>query len=189
MVTGNQVLIKYELPKLNTIVTSNYSKTQWKGLYTKAINSYWTGQFVRDIKSKKSLCYLPTNKLRSGTVHSVWKGIEEVRQVKRCIIKARVLTGTYTMQAQHNVFSGTVDPTCPYCQLEPEDLRHMLCHCPAYQGDITVLRVLVCPDFIDIEIPELVPVISKIENLSRDFIYNIHVKRLRLKQTRGPMVV
>ena len=47
-----------------------------------------------------------------------------------------------------------------------------------------MLRVLVCPDFIDIEIPELVPVISKIENLSTDFIYNIHVKRLRLKQKR-----
>ena len=140
------------------------------------------------------------------------EGIEEVRQVKRCIIKARVLTGTYTLQAQRNVFSGTVDPTCPYCQLEPEDLRHMLCRCPAYHGDRvstvgrlkqiivqeaglntwnlhftawdTVLRVLVCPDFIDIEIPELVPVISKIEILSRDFIYNIHVKRLRLKQKR-----
>ena len=88
----------------------------------------------------------------------------------------------------------------------------MLCRCPAYHGDRvstvgrlkqiivqeaglntwnlhftawdTVLRVLVCPDFIDIEIPELVPVISKIEILSRDFIYNIHVKRLRLKQKR-----
>ena len=87
----------------------------------------------------------------------------------------------------------------------------MLCRCPAYHGDRvatvrllkqiivqeaglntwnlhftawdTVLRALVCPDFIDIKIPGLVSVISKIE-IARDFIYNIHVKRLRLKQKR-----
>ena len=68
----------------------------------------------------------------------------------------------------------------------------MLCHCQAYHGDRvstvgrlkqnlhftawdTVLRVLVCPDFIDIKIPELVPVISKIENLARDFIYQLYI--------------
>ena len=103
----------------------------------KAINNCgsWTRHFVNDIRSKKSLCYLQTRSLWIGTVHSVWKGIETVREVKRCIVKARILTGTYTLQAHRNIFSGKVDPTCPHCQLEPEDLRHMLCRYPAFYED------------------------------------------------------
>ena len=56
----------YSLPGLNEIVTSNVTKLQWKTVYTKAINSYWTRQFVKDIRSKKSLCYLKTHGLRIG---------------------------------------------------------------------------------------------------------------------------
>ena len=143
---------------------------------------------------------------------SVEKERETVRQVKRCIVKARVLTGTYTLQAHRAVFNRSVDPTCPHCQLETEDLRHMICRCPAYHQDRVstvellkqtivqeaglctwnlhfsawdiILRVLVCPDIIDNMIPELVPVISEIEQISRDYLYKIHVKRLRLQQKR-----
>ena len=205
-----QVLTKYQLPNLCEIVTSNFTKLHWKRLYTKAINSYWTRHFVNDIRSKKSLCYLQTRSLRIGTVHSVWKGIETVREVKRCIVKARILTGTYTLQAHRYIFSGKVDPTCPHCQLEPEDLRHMLCRCPAFYEDRVasvgllkqiivqesglhtwnlhfaewdnILKVLVCPDFILTILTDLESVISKLENLARDYFYKIHVKRLRLQQ-------
>ena len=39
------------------------------------------------------------------------KKIETVRQFKRCIVKARVLTGTYTLQAHRAVYNKNVDPT------------------------------------------------------------------------------
>ena len=135
--------------------------------------------------------------------YSVWKGIETVREVKRCIVNARILTGTYTLQAHCNIFSGKVDPTCPHCQLEPEDLRHMLCRCPAFYEDRVasvgllkqiivqesglhtwnlhfaewdnILTVLVCPDFILTILTDLESVISKLENLARDYFYKIHV--------------
>ena len=84
---------------------------------------------MNDIKSKKLLCYLQTCSLSISIVHSVWKKIETVKQVKRCIITARNLTGTYTLMAHHNVFNRTMDPTCPHCQLGPEDLQHMV-SCP-----------------------------------------------------------
>ena len=88
----SQVLTKYSLPMLSEIVTSNFTKLQWKTVYTKATNSYWTRQFVKDIKSKKSLSYLKTHSLRIGTVHSACKKIETVGQIKRCIVKARIFT-------------------------------------------------------------------------------------------------
>ena len=34
-----------------------------------------------------------------------------------------------------NVFNITVDPTCPYCQLEAEDMRHTVCRCPIFHDD------------------------------------------------------
>ena len=175
-------------------------------------------QFILDkraskrYKIKKSLCYLQTPSLRVGTVHSVWRDIETVKQVKRCIVRTRILTGTYTLQAHRNVFNKTMDPTCPHCQLEAEDLRHMVCCCPAFHDDRVssvellkqmilqetslctwnsrfsdweiILRIPVCPDFILNSIPELRQVISKIEKISRDYFYKIHIKRLRLKRKR-----
>ena len=50
----SQVLLKYVLPTLNRVVTSNFIKLQWKNLYTKAINSNWTRELVikKDIRSK-----------------------------------------------------------------------------------------------------------------------------------------
>ena len=107
-----------------------------------------------------------------------------------------------------------IHPTGSSCclQQKTEDLRHMICGCTAYHQDRVstvellkqtimqeaglctrnlhcsawdiLLRVLVCPDIIDTMIPELVPVIPKIEQISRDYLYKIHVKRLRLQQNR-----
>ena len=79
-----------------------------------------------------------------------------------------------TLQAHRIVFNKTMDPTCPHCQLEAEDLRHMVCRCLAFHDDRVslvellkqiilqetslciwnsrfsdweiILRVLVCPD-------------------------------------------
>ena len=152
-------------------------------MYTKAINLYWTRELVEDIKSKKSLCYLQTPSLRIGTVHSVWREIETVKRVKRCIIRTSILTGTNTLQVHRNIFNKTMDSTCPHCQLESEDLRHMICRCPEFHDDRVssvellkqiilqetslyicysrfsyweiTLRVRVCPDFILNIIPEL----------------------------------
>ena len=33
----SKVLLKYDLPTLNKVVTSNFTKIQWKKMYTKAI--------------------------------------------------------------------------------------------------------------------------------------------------------
>ena len=125
--------LKYELPSLNQIVVLDISKGQWKSMCIKAIISFWTKVFVKDIKSKKTLQYLKTNSLRVGTTHLVWRNLEATRQVKRSIVRARIRTGTYTLQATRRTFSKkSINSTCLHCQLEDEDLHHMVCRCPAF---------------------------------------------------------
>ena len=88
-----------------------------------------------------------------------------------------------------------MDPTCPHCQIEAEDLRHMICSCPAFHKDRVsavkqlkqtimqeasssmwglyftdwedMLKVLVCPDIIRKVIPELASIIPKTKSIAR----------------------
>ena len=46
-----------------------------------------------------------------------------------------------------------------------------------------VLRVLVCPDFIQCIVPDFNIDISRIEQISREFFYKIHVKKLQLQKS------
>ena len=89
-----------------------------------------------------------------------------------------------------------------------EDIHNVVTRCPAYHdirtlttsqlkniiidnSDICVwkthfsnwdnlLRIIICPDVIRVMVPELSSVISSVEDLSRDFFYKIHTKRLFL---------
>ena len=71
--------------------------------------------------------------LRAGITHLVWSSIESVAEVKKGVIKARVLTGVYILQSNRRSFScGALDPTCQFCRLENEDIYHMVTRCPAY---------------------------------------------------------
>ena len=106
---------------------------QWKGLCTKAVNLYWTKSLVAYIKTKKSLRYLSTNSLRVGLPQLIWRDIQAGDQVKRSIVRARILTGTYTLQSNRYTFSNeTVNSTCLHCQLEDEDIHNVVCRCPAF---------------------------------------------------------
>ena len=111
------------------------------------------------------------------------------------------------------VSNRTVDPNCRLCQLEVEDIRHVVTRCPAFHSirtltinqlmnlvidnsNIDVLnshfiewesfrRIIICPDNIRHMVPELSTVINSVEELSRDFFYKTHTKRLFLMKQQG----
>ena len=88
---------------------------------------------MKDVKSKKSMKYLETSSLRVGTTHLLWRDQETAALLKRSIVRARILTGTYTLQANRHTFSKkTVDSTCNHCQHEAEYLHHMVCRCQVF---------------------------------------------------------
>ena len=89
---------------------------------------------MSEIKTKKTLKYLSVNNLRIGTTHLVWRTIDSsVSDVRKEMVKARILTGTYILQKNRQSFSnGSVNAVCPHCCFEDEDLLHMLARCPAF---------------------------------------------------------
>ena len=182
---------------------------------TKAVNSFWTKQLVGDIKTKKTLRYLPIHNMRVETTHLVWRTVESsVADVKKAVVKARILTGTYILQKNRQTFSnGTVDAVCRHCYLEDEDLLHLLARCPAFYNirvktvsslrDIIVshtnidiwnqhlcdwtfiLKTLVCAESVVRLLPDLIDARDSIERISRDFFYKTHVRKLQCEIRRG----
>jgi hypothetical protein len=50
------------------------------------------------------------------------------------MVKAKLLTGTYTLQANRAVFNQyEVDKTCPLCGMGPENRQHFMLECPSLQ--------------------------------------------------------
>ena len=210
-----EILQKYNLPTLCQLVTGNQSKLQWKHICTRAINSFWTDHLNSEIKTKKTLKFLPVKNLRIGSTHLVWKAVEtSVADVKKAIVKARVLTGTYILQKNKQTFSnGTVDAVCRHCRLGEEDLLHLLSRCPAFyrirqstvislrdiisrhvspavwnqhfRDWLFVLKTLVCVESVLRTVPELKNCAEAIEQLSRDCFYKIHARKLQLNNQRG----
>ena len=210
-----EILQKYNLPTLCQLVTGNQSKLQWKHICTRAINSFWTDHLNSEIKTKKTLKFLPVKNLRIGSTHLVWKAVEtSVADVKKAIVKARVLTGTYILQKNKQTFSeGTVDAVSRHCRLGEEDLLHLLSRCPAFyrirqstvislrdiisrhvspavwnqhfRDWLFVLETLVCVRSVLRTVPELKNCAEAIEQLSRDCFYKIHVRKLQLNNQRG----
>ena len=72
-------------------------------------------------------------KLEIGKVHRVWNSVRpNLQDVRRAHIKAEILTSTYILQFTKAKFKNQqVDPKCPLCRLEREDLTNFLLRCPA----------------------------------------------------------
>ncbi|MES9879262.1 MAG: reverse transcriptase domain-containing protein [Sedimenticola sp.] len=128
-----RTLAQYNLPPLNEISKGNYSKETWKSTTKAAVESYWTNELSNVAHEKSTLKNCNVKSLEVGKSHLVWKAVNSnTTDVKRGIIKARMLTGTYLLQTNKAKFNKyEVDATCPLCRLEPEDISHMLTRCPA----------------------------------------------------------
>ena len=65
--------------------------------------------------------------------HKVWSSLEPtIADVRKGIVKSRMITGTYLLQTNKLKFSkATVCATCKYCGLGDEDITHMLLDCAA----------------------------------------------------------
>ena len=122
----------YDLPSITNLRTTLPTKYQWKKSVKDAVHNTWTQKLKEDLVNKSTMKFC---KLKIGMVHPVWETLQACTyDVKKSIIKARMLTGTYLLPGQRSRTSETdpTDDTCQMCKLEKEDLVHtgILTRCP-----------------------------------------------------------
>ena len=122
----------YNLPCLMEL--QNLCKLAWKKLTSQAVSSYWTQSVMRQAQTKSTLENCNLSSMAVESVHIVLEAASNnVHDVRRSIPKVRMITGLCMLQTTKARFNQyKVEPTCPLCRLEPEDLSRMLLCCPAF---------------------------------------------------------
>ena len=126
-----EILIQYNLPRLQDLHLKLETKEKWKLQVKKAVSEFWSEKLKIEAREKSTLKYLNIDSLSIENTHFVWRTLEStVTDIRKGITKCRMLTGTYMLQSNRHKFSRTiVSPTCRICGLESEDITHMLLNC------------------------------------------------------------
>ena len=69
--------------------------------------------------------------MNAGTPHAVWD-TKHPRDIRRSVIKAKIMTGSYMLQTTQTLFGGK-ETVCPLCQSAPEARVHLIAECPMLQ--------------------------------------------------------
>ena len=204
-----KVLELYNLPDIISLKQQLPTKDSWKEKVYGSIAAYWRESLVRDAQSKITLKFLACESISLGEIHPVWDSTENsVNDVRRAIVKARLLTGTCLLQTNIHRFSQyREDPVCKLCKQQEEDIVHMLLYCPLL-SEIRTSHYTELRDFVSNHLgPEIWSstfskrenivqliidcrgfshlfedgdIIHKIERLSRNLCYKLHTKRLSI---------
>jgi endonuclease/exonuclease/phosphatase family metal-dependent hydrolase len=125
------ILRKYDLPSSYEILQDAPTKDQWKTLVKKKFAEFWENHWRTEQKNKPSLKYLNIQQCKVGHLHSVWDSSTcNKRDIRRAGIKARLLTGTYTLEANRAVYNQhEVKGICTMCNAGMETREHFLATC------------------------------------------------------------
>lgn len=155
---------KYDLEQtLVQAIINPLSKEDWKKKVSSPIRTFWRRDLVDRASQRSSLRYFNPYWTPTWAAHHIWP-IASASRAKRiaAAYRAKMLAGTYILQATRERYNQhRVDPACPLCGAEREDLVHFLIHCPAlehircplFQKLVTLMTrtgQLVCHDSTDL---------------------------------------
>jgi hypothetical protein len=107
-----KLLQMYNLPTAYDMMGNPPTKHQWKQLLNKAFEEHLHTEWHNDINDKPSLKYLALPKYLNKQSHQLWHSVpNNIRAVTKANIRAKLITGIYTLQAngakfnQHSVSS------------------------------------------------------------------------------------
>ncbi|XP_063411607.1 uncharacterized protein LOC134694525 [Mytilus trossulus] len=196
----------YELPSPIEVMDLVPEKHIWKKLVYNAVNDYWKNILILEARTKVSMKMLNVDNFKAGVVHNIWESCgSELLSVKRACVKAKIISGTYTLQADRAKFNGNRSSSlCPLCFKQSEDLMHFLIKCNSLEGVrrkfIMLLRnllndkinALLVDDLFNVEdnLLQLIVDCTKfqflkqlwttIERLSSSLCFGLHQKRTSL---------
>ena len=127
------LLQKYELPTAYEIMECPPSKIKWKTILNNAFNDHWGNKWTTEKDEKSSLKYLTLKKDAASHPHNIWKYTKNnTRDVMKATVKARIITGTYTLQSHRHKFNQhEISDTCLLCKTHSEDTAHFILKCSA----------------------------------------------------------
>ena len=204
------LLHTYQLPLLHENPENLPTKLQWKRNVSKSVEKFWTEKLHGDLVQKSTLKFCNIGNLEIGKTHSVWNStLSEVSDVKKSVIKARMLAGVYILQKQKFRFDNVESSLCPLCYTEEEDIVHFLARCPVFheirkqyvddmyevvnehfgqnfwsrnikQREDLVKFILDASFFVEQKNRVGRNVCVKLETITRDMCYRIHSRRLNI---------
>jgi hypothetical protein len=125
-----KTLWKYNLPSPYQLMKSPPTKERWKRTLKGASRVYWADQLKSEAVKQISLKYLNLETCVPGKPHHVWATCTtDTRDVMRACLKAKILVGQYTLQADRYKRKQINSPMCELCYQEPEDIQHFLVTC------------------------------------------------------------
>jgi hypothetical protein len=135
IVKTQDALHKYKLPTLLQVIIEQVDRLKWKSLVKTAISSHWKKQIEKEATVKSTLSRL-NPMFDPKKTHPLWSTTSNCpRDVRKAIVKAKLLTETYTLQYNKAIFNQTRNATCTLCQGADENPAHFLLDCPVFQND------------------------------------------------------
>lgn len=96
----------YNLPNIWELQSSLPTKYNWKTLVNLKMSNYWNNILQIDTIQKTSLKYLTINQIKKGRPHISYTTLQPtILDVRKGIIKSRMMTRMYTLQADRHKFS------------------------------------------------------------------------------------
>ena len=201
-----KILQKYDLPDAYDLIQNTPTKEKWKTMIKDATNKFYRKNILEEMESKTTLKYLAIQENPLDEPHPIYKYIgPDPHDVEKAAIKARLLTGTYTLQTDKHRFNQyEVDKTCQLCNQEPEDREHFILQCTV----LTEVRQKYVPELLELvpsegtENEDLLQLIldstheklsplkickknqQQIEKISRNLLYELHSQRTRVLANR-----
>ena len=202
-----KILHQYDLPNAHHLIEEVPSKQAWKSLVLNKILDFHTKELEKEKDSHTSTRYMSTTSVNLKGSALMWStAMETFTEVEKAFLKAKIITGTYYLQAVASVHNRLLSPTCRMCNLEPENRLHFVLICPSLEehriSHINALRnsltehdvhQIVERDELTLQLlldatSEKVPdeirlnqrLLVSLEHISRNMLYHLHVCRWRI---------
>lgn len=129
-----QLLRKYNLPSIIDLLQNTPPKQKWKESVKREVEKFWKHKIEAEAEQKSTLRFLSCS-FNSGNPHNSWKLCSNTPiEVKKAAIKVKLMTNTYTLQANRSAFNQTNSSTCPICKEADEDVTHFVTTCPVFEN-------------------------------------------------------
>ena len=200
------ILQKYELPSAQEITVRKDDK-DLKNILVKTVNKFWREYWIEEANKRSTLKYMNTLDWNFKDPNLLWNSVRDnSRDIQKAAVKCRVITGTYMTQSRRAKVQTGMDPACPLCGSVQEDIRHMLIKCQATEPIRSIHRSRMM-DFIEKQNLSYLKhymkddetllilltdcsrvcnkkssIIDELDSLARNWIYAIHVERLRIQK-------